>query len=179
MYGNNHVSSLSPCPYAVRSVHMRSSRPCLPAAYVPTRLLPSPHLHGDDADADDDDTVHSDAQYRRRPSLTPSLKNLHPMTHQTALVYGRYNKLGTDAIKHLAFCFKAHGTYFSTSSFQVPHCLQRPRPTPHVGRCVVLPEDAGCPQGEQAPRQGSLALTHRAAQRHFGRRAPCANPPVT
>lgn len=105
MYGN--VSSLSPCPYAVKSARMHFARPCHPTTYVPARLPPSPHLHDDDDDgADGGDTVHSDAQYHRHPSPTPSLKNLHPMTHRTALVYGRYNKLGTDAIKHLAFCFE-------------------------------------------------------------------------
>jgi hypothetical protein len=157
---------------------MRFARPCRSHAYDQAHLPPSPHLHDDGDDDDDGDTAHSAAQYRRHPSPTPSQTNLRLMTRRTALVYGRYNKLGTDAvISHTVLLFVS--TYFSTSSSQAPHCLRQPRPTPHVGRFADLPEGVECPQGEQAPRQGLLAPTHRAAQRHFVRRAPCANPPVT
>ena len=91
-YGNNHASLISPCPYAVKSVHTHFGRPCHPAGYAPALHSdppPSPHPH----DGDDDGTDHS-ASPCRDPSQTPSQTNLHLMTRRTASVYGRYNRLG-------------------------------------------------------------------------------------
>jgi hypothetical protein len=99
-YGNNHASVLiSPFPYAVKSVHTHFGRPCHLAGYAPALHNdppPSPHLH----DGDDDDTAHSASQCRD-PSQTPSQMNLHLMTRRTALVYGRYNRLGQTPPQHV------------------------------------------------------------------------------
>jgi hypothetical protein len=130
------VSWICPFPYEGTSVHTHCACPCHSAACaLHIRHAPFPHPHDDD----DGDTVHSASQCRH-PSSNPSQTTLlHLTTRRTALVCGRYNKLGTDASQSSVGISQAPSTYFSTSSCPDPHYLPRLRPTPHVGRCADLP----------------------------------------